>query len=122
MTFEMPKMPKDSKPFALGALAGALLISWMGFGEMGWKLSSSAETLAKKRAETAVTAAYAAICSAQFKSAKSLPVRIAALEKTERWSRGDTLVKDGWATMSGIAEPNRDVGQACAELLIPEKM
>jgi hypothetical protein len=28
---------KDQKPFALGALAGAALIAWVGFGTFNWK-------------------------------------------------------------------------------------
>jgi hypothetical protein len=43
------------------------------------------------------------------------------LEKTDRYSRGEIIWKAGWATMPGAAEPNQDVGRACAELLIPEK-
>lgn len=121
MEFNMPKLPQDTKPFCLGALAGALLLSWAGFSQMGWKLNSTADTLAKKQAENAVVDAYARICSAQFKGAQNLPVRLAALQKTERWSRGDALVKSGWATMSGSNEPGQGVAQACADLLVPEQ-
>ena len=121
MEFKMPKLPEDTKPFCLGALAGALVLSWAGFSQMGWKLNSTADTLAQKQADNAVATAYARICSAQFKSAQNLPVRLAALEKTDRWSRGDALVKDGWATMSGSTEPSQGVAQACADLLLPEK-
>jgi len=47
--------------------------------------------------------------------------QIPALEKVERYSRGEAVSKAGWATMPGNTEANQDVGRACAELLIPEK-
>ncbi|MBI2319123.1 MAG: hypothetical protein HYU75_19530 [Betaproteobacteria bacterium] len=121
MEFKMPKMPADTKPFSLGALAGAVLIAWVGFSGLGWKTSSAADRLIKQQAENAVIVAYARICSAHFSSASNLPVRLAVLEKTERWSRGDVLVKGGWATMAGSTEPIYGVSQACADLLLPEK-
>ena len=32
MAFEMPKLPKNTKEYAIGAVAGAFFIVWMGFG------------------------------------------------------------------------------------------
>lgn len=121
MNFKLPKMTERNKSLFLGALVGAVLLAWAGFGALGWKLNSQADKIGKKQAEVAVVAAYAQICNAQFRSAKDLPVRLAALEKTERWSRGDVLSKSGWATMSGSSEPVQGVAGACADLLIPEK-
>lgn len=121
MEFKMPEMPVETKPFSLGALAGAALISWVGFSGLGWMSSGTADRLIKQKAEAAVVVAYSRICSAQFSSASNLPVRLAALEKTDRWSRGDVLVKGGWATMAGSTEPIYGVSQACADLLLPEK-
>ena len=121
MAFEMPKMHKDTQPFLLGAVAGALLISWIGFDLLGWKMSGKAEAQAKKQTDTAVTAAYAGICNAQFRSAPKFDARLAELQKADRWARGDVIIKSGFANMPGMKEPNRDVGQACADMLIPEK-
>ncbi len=122
MDFKLPAMHKDTKPFCLGALAGAVLITWVGFDGFGWKTSAASETLAKRQAEGAVVAAHARICSAQFNSAKNLPVRLAELQKTERWSRGQVVAKAGFATMLGEKEPTPGVSDACANLLIPEKL
>lgn len=121
MDFKLPVMHKGTKPFCLGALAGAVLIAWVGFDALGWKTAGASETLAKRQADGAVAAAYARICSAQFNAAKDLPVRLAELRKAERWSRGDVVAKAGFATMFGDKEPIQGVSQACAELLIPEK-
>ena len=112
---------KYVKPFLLGALAGALLISWIGFQLVGWTTGGTAERLAKKQTETAVANALGKICSVQFNIAENLPERLAALQKTERWSRAGVLAKGGFATMPGAKEPSNDVAEACANILVPEK-
>ncbi len=112
---------KDTKPFLLGALAGAALLAWGGFELVGWKSTGSVERLVKGQSETAVAAALGKICSVQFNSAANLPERLAELQKTDRWSRGGILSKAGFATMPGEKEPRNGVAEACANLLVPEK-
>lgn len=121
MAFKLPELPTTTKPFSLGALAGAVLVAWVGFDALGWKTAAAAESLIKRQSDSAVVAAYAKICSAQFSSAKDLPARLAALEKVERWSRGEVIAKAGFATMAGEKEPTPGVPAACAELLTPAK-
>jgi len=111
---------KHSKPFMLGALAGAVLISWIGFQLVGWKSPSVAERFAKTQTETAVVGVLSKICSVQFKAAANLPERLAELKITERWSRGALITKAGFATMPGATEPANGVAEACSQLLVPE--
>ena len=59
---------KDQKPFALGALAGAALIAWVGFGTFNWKTPGKAETLAKQ----------------QINAGKDSPARMTKLQATDR--------------------------------------
>ena len=115
------QLPKNAREYAIGFVVGALVMVWMGFGNFGWLLPSQAATLAKKQSEVAVNNAYAGICSAQFKAAADAPTRLAALEKADRWSRGEVIAKAGFAVVPGVKETNRDVAQACADLLLPEK-
>jgi hypothetical protein len=122
MEFKMPQLPAGTKPFCLGAVAGAVLLGWAGFDALGWKLNSAAEALANKKAEAAVVTAFASICREQFAKSADFPARLAALNKVERYSRGDAVAKAGWATMSGRKEPTPGVGQECADLLIPAKI
>jgi hypothetical protein len=114
-------LPAGWKPFSLGVLAGAVVITWTGFDALGWKTAGASATLGKRQADMAVVSALASICEARFRKEADFPARLAALEKTDRYSRGEVIWKAGWATMPGSAEPNQDVGRACAELLIPEK-
>lgn len=112
---------KEGKPFLLGALAGALLISWVGFQLVGWKSPAVAARLAKTQTDTAMVAELSKICSVQFNAAPNVPERLAALKKAERWSRGEVIAKAGFATMPGEQQPQNGVAEACAELLVPEK-
>ena len=121
MEFKMPQLPAGAKPFCLGAVAGAVLLGWAGFDALGWKLNSAAEALANRKAEAAVVTAYAGICRERFARGADFSARLAALDKVERYSRGDVVAKGGWATMAGGKEPRSGVAQECADLLIPAK-
>jgi hypothetical protein len=113
---------KDTKPFLLGALAGAVLLGFVGFQLVGWKSPTAAEKLARSQSDAAVATVLGKICSVQFNRAANLPERLAELQKTERWSRSDVIVKAGFATMPGEKEPANGVAEACANLLVTEKI
>ena len=115
------KLPADTNPFLLGALVGAVAISWAGFDAFGWTTSRTTESLAMRRADQAVVTALSRICAARFNGEKDLAARIGELQKADRYSRGDVVAKAGYATMTGEKEPVSGVPQACAELLLPEK-
>ena len=117
----MITLPAGWKPFALGAVAGAVIVTWTGFDALGWKTAATSDTLGKRRADAAVVSAMATVCDAKFRQAANFPARLATLQKAERYSRGELVQKSGFATMPGSTEPNHEVGQACAELLIPAK-
>jgi hypothetical protein len=121
MEFKMPELPAGWRPFSYGAVAGAVLAVWVGFDALGWKSNSTAETIANRKAEAAVVTAFASICREQFMKGADSTARLAALDKVERYSRGDAVAKAGWATMTGAKEPRAGVAQECAELLIPAK-
>lgn len=114
-------IPVGAKPFCLGALAGAILATWVGFDALGWKTASASEAIAKRQSDSAVTTALATICTEQFKRSAQFSVHMADLAKAERYSRGDIVAKGGWATMVGSKEPQPGVAQLCADLLIPAK-
>ena len=118
---KLPGIPAGTKPFCLGAAVGAVLLGYIGFNTMGWTLEATAAKNAKRQSDAAVASALAPVCAAQFRSAPDSGVRLAALEKTERWSRAEELVKAGFTTLPGSKEPNQNIASACAELLIPEK-
>ena len=36
------KLHKDTNPFLIGALAGAVLATWVGFDALGWRTTATA--------------------------------------------------------------------------------
>jgi hypothetical protein len=72
--------------------------------------------VATGRAEAAVVAAYAPVCSRDF-------VRDAAqanwdgFKNESSWNRDSYLMKTGYATLPGTTDPHRQIAGACAEAL-----
>ena len=44
--------------------------------------------------------------------------QLAALKKASSYQRGDMIVKDGWVTMPGSADPVAGAADICVEKLI----
>ena len=99
---------------AVGVI-GTLII---GFGWGGWNLGGTVEEKLETASRTSMVAALAPICADKFERAaktdNDLVVKLAAVDS---WQRDSHLMKTGWATFPGGAEPDRGVAEACATLL-----
>ena len=99
---------------AVGVI-GTLII---GFGWGGWNLGGTVEKKLETASRTSMVAALAPICADKFERAakadNDLVVKLAAVDS---WQRDSHLMKTGWATFPGGAEPDRNVASACATLL-----
>ena len=99
---------------AVGVI-GTLII---GFGWGGWNLGGTVEKKLETAGRTSMVAALAPICADKFERAakadNDLVVKLAAVDS---WQRESHLMKTGWATFPGGAEPDRGVAEACATLL-----
>jgi hypothetical protein len=99
---------------AVGVI-GTLII---GFGWGGWNLGGTVEKKLETAGRTSMVAALAPICADKFERAakadNDLVVKLAAVDS---WQRDSHLMKTGWATFPGGAEPDRGVAEACATLL-----
>lgn len=113
-------LPAGWKPFLLGAAAGTVGVLFFGFSGAGWQTATAADRVGHRQAEHAVIATLAAICEARFKRQADFPARLAALEKVQRFNRGENVRQAGWATLPGTEQRDGDVSRACAELLFPE--
>src|SRR5438445_1293278 len=72
-----------------GAAVGAVATMIVGFNWGGWMLGSSVDKVAKERADTAVVAALAPICVAQFRQAANAGDHFDELSKIGySWDRG----------------------------------
>src|ERR1700746_2187420 len=112
----MKKYP-SLKPAIWGAVVGAAAISVVGFSSFGWTLGSTAERMAKERAQTAVVGVLAPICVEKFQHQADASAKLAEFNKVSSWDRRSVIEKGGWATMPGSDTPNSAVASACAERL-----
>jgi hypothetical protein len=113
----MKKYP-SLKPGIWGAVIGAAAISVVGFSSFGWTLGSTAERMAKERAETAVVSALAPICVQNFRHQADSAAKLTEFNKvSSSWDRRSIIEKGGWATMPGSDAPDSAVVSACAEQL-----
>ncbi len=111
------KTPEWLRPGLYGGLLGAVALAIVGFSWGGWVTGGTANLQASERSETAVVAALASICVDQSKRDPMIAERIAALKAASSYSRAEMVMKNGWATMPGTKEPNRQVASACGDAI-----
>jgi hypothetical protein len=113
----MKKYP-SLKPGIWGAVIGAIAISVIGFSYFGWTLGSTAERMAKERAQIAVVSALAPICVENFRHQVDSAAKLVEFKKvSSSWDRRAMIERGGWATMPGSDAPDSAVASACAEQL-----
>jgi hypothetical protein len=105
------------KPALLGAAAGAVAMSVIGFSYMGWTLGSTAERMAAARAESAVVGVLAPMCVAKFQQQDNSAAKLIEFKKAASWDQRSLVEKGGWATMPGTDQTASAVVSACAEKL-----
>jgi hypothetical protein len=107
--------PQWLKPGIYGAVCGAVALAIAGFSWGGWVTGGTARAMAADQSQTAVVAALSSICVDQSKRDPQLAERVAAIKTASSWTRGDLVMKNGWATMPGTTEGNSQVARDCAE-------
>jgi hypothetical protein len=111
------KVSQWLKPLSWGVIVGALGIMILGFAWWGWVLGSTAERMAKTRADSAVTAVLVPLCVERFMGQADAAAQLAAFQNTASWQQNQLIAKGGWATTTGSTEPNAAVARACAQQL-----
>src|SRR5688572_593551 len=109
------QLPEWLKPGLYGAACGAIALAVVGFSWGGWVTGGTARTMAADQSKTDMVAALSLICVDQSKRDPQLAERVAAIKTASSWTRGDLVVKNGWATMPGATEANSQVAKDCAE-------
>src|SRR6202022_4215193 len=95
------------KPAIWGAVVGAIAISVVGFSSFGWTLGSTAERLAKERAQTAVVEVLSPICVEKFRHQADAAAKLVEFAKVSgSWDRRAIIEKGGWAKVAGRGFPN----------------
>ena len=108
--------PEWLKPGLYGAACGAVALAVVGFSSWGgWVTGGTARAMAADQSRTDVVAALSLICVDQSKRDPQLAERVEAIKAASSWNRSDLVMKNGWATMPGTTEGNRQVATACAD-------
>jgi hypothetical protein len=102
-------------------VVGALGIMIIGFSWWGWVLGSTAETMARERADGAVTAILVPICVERFMGQADAAAKLAEFQRTVSWQQSQVIEKGGWATVAGSKDPNAAVARLCAQQLANRK-
>ena len=111
---DMDKITQNLKPGLVGAVAGAIVLAIIGFNWGGWVTGDEASEMS----QTAVVERLVPICVGQFNMDADKATKLVELKKVESWSRGEFVVKQGWATMPGAKEANATVARGCAEKIV----
>jgi dienelactone hydrolase len=96
---DIMQTPQRLKSGLHGAACGAIALAVVGFSWGGWVTVGMARTMAAD----------------QSKRDPQFAERVAAIKATSSWNRGDLVTRNGWATMPGTAEGNRQVTTDCAD-------
>jgi hypothetical protein len=113
--------PPWLKPAGWGVVVGTIGIMILGFAWGGWVLGSTAERMAKDRADGAVTAILVPSCVERFMEQADAAAKLAEFQNTVSWRQSQLLEQGGWATVAGSTEPNRAVARMCAQQLVNRK-
>lgn len=114
-------MTINLKPLLIGGVIGAVATLILGFTSGGWITTSKAEVNAQARADTAVVAALAPICVANYRKSADAQAQYIALGKVDAWQLAAFVEKAGWAKMPGSDSINSTMARTCAEIILKEK-
>ena len=117
--FLSPYIDGDSpKRLVQGLVVGAVATLVIGFGWGGWQLGSTVDERVETASQAATVSALAPICADKFEQAARMDNGLVVeLKEVESWKRDSHLIKAGWVTFPGDAEPNNNVAEACSNLL-----
>tara|TARA_X000000950_G_scaffold10090_1_gene11133 strand:- start:66 stop:416 length:351 start_codon:yes stop_codon:yes gene_type:complete len=107
------KLPEWTGSALWGAVAGAIILSIVGFNWGGWVTSSSASKIAKDAANTAVAEALTPYCIAASQADPSLPEISDQLASSGAYLKRGIIEKTGWATPLGSDKSHRQLAEAC---------
>ena len=114
----MQELRASLKPGIWGAVIGCILTMIVGFSWGGWTTSSTARQVAMQQTDAAVSAALLPICLAAGKADRDAKKLSELTAMTSSYDQTEFVMKTGWATFPGQADPNRGVAEACASALL----
>jgi len=117
------KLPANTETFLWGGATGAVVLAIIGFTLGGWMTAGTAQERIRASTQEAVVSSLTPICVAQFRKDPKAKAGLAALRETDSWKQAGYVSEAGWAKMPGsTTEPDNDVAQACADVLLKLKL
>jgi len=111
---DMENIKKNLSPGIWGAITGAVVLAIVGFNWGGWVTAGKAGEMA----HMSVVERLVPICVGQFNMDVDKVTKLAELKKENSWSQRDYVIKQGWATMPGSEDADRDVAEGCADIIV----
>ena len=102
-------------------MTSIVLTMIVGFAWGGWVTEGTAQKMSETMADDAVVKRLAPICVVQFNQDPEKEKKLVELKGTHSWQRDGYVEKQGWATMPGEEKADRNVAEACAQLLLASK-
>ena len=99
-----------------GVVVGGIATLFVGFYWGGWILSSTAQKQVQDAEQASIVRVLAPICADKFQRSADASANLETLKKADSWKRDEIIEKAGWTTFPG-SEPDRNVAEACANLL-----
>jgi hypothetical protein len=81
------KVPPWCKPAFWGIVVGAVGIMVLGFAWWGWVLGSTAERMARERADAAVTAVLVPGCVERFMAQADAAAKLTEFQRSASWQQ-----------------------------------
>ena len=107
------QFPEWTKPALLGAVAGAIAVSVVGFNWGGWVTGGTAAQMSSDNSSAAVVAALTPYCIQSSQNDPGAVAILAELESANSYKRHVIVEDAGWATPLGAGEPSRALADAC---------
>jgi predicted phage tail protein len=109
---------RATKKVVFWAVLGAIVLTMIvGFNWGGWVTGGTAQAMGETMADDAVVQRLAPICVFQFNQDPDKAQKLMEFNEVSNYKRDDYVKEQGWATMPGEDQPDRQVAEACASLL-----
>ncbi len=109
--------PEWLKPGIYGAVVGAVFVGVVGFSWGGWVTGGGANKMANSMAHDNVIAALLPVCLDMSRTDTDRVAKLATIREASSYKQRDAVMDAGWATMPGSEAPDRDLAQACVDVL-----
>lgn len=104
-------------PGFVGAVLGGVVVAVTGFAVIGWSTSGQSDRMAQTMAGERVMAAMVPVCIERSDADPARAEHLATIQQASGMGRRDALMATGWATMPGMATPDRTLAAACLSAL-----